>query len=136
MDWNVMVQYLPQYEKAASAHLCVWVWPVSSGPSLSALSSCSSTKKCRCCAVSWAAISSSARHAAFRSGLETIEPIIQTESALSLGLSRLQTMRYVMLPQAVSIQSPGLARESDFPAQGDQRVSTISLMDLMFTAKI
>ena len=31
---------------------------------------------------------------AFRSGLEAIEPI-QTESALSLGMSRLQTMHYV-----------------------------------------
>lgn len=60
MDWNVMVQYLPQYEKRPGSP-CVWVWPVSSGPSLWALSApCSSTKKCRCCAVSWALISSSA----------------------------------------------------------------------------
>ena len=33
-----------------------------------------------------------------QSGLEAIEPI-QTESALSLGMSRLQTMRYVVLPK-------------------------------------
>ena len=37
---------------------------------------------------------------AFRSGLEAIEPI-QTESAYSLGMTRLQTLRYVILPQAV-----------------------------------
>ena len=42
---------------------------------------------------------------AFRSGLEAI-PAIQTESALSLGLSRAQTMRYVILPQASSVSMP------------------------------
>mgnify|MGYP004475203387 CR=1 FL=1 len=36
----------------------------------------------------------------FRSGLESIEPI-QTESALSLGLTRGQTVRCIILPQAV-----------------------------------
>ena len=36
---------------------------------------------------------------AFRSGLESIEPI-QTESAYSLGMSKAQTMRYIILPQA------------------------------------
>ena len=39
---------------------------------------------------------------AFRSGLESIEPI-QTESAYSLGMDRMQTMRYVILPQALRI---------------------------------
>ena len=42
---------------------------------------------------------------AFRSGLEAIEPI-QTESAYSLGMDRLQTMRYVILPQAMSTSMP------------------------------
>lgn len=42
---------------------------------------------------------------AFRSGLEAIEPI-QTESAYSLGMNRYQTMRYIILPQAMSISVP------------------------------
>ena len=54
---------------------------------------------------------------AFRSGLEAIEPI-QRESALSLGLTRGQTLRYVILPQAAGVSMPA-----------------VSLMDLMFTAK-
>ena len=41
---------------------------------------------------------------AFRSGLEDIEPI-QQESALSLGLTRGQNMRYVILPQAMSMRT-------------------------------
>ena len=41
---------------------------------------------------------------AFRSGLEAIEPI-QTESAYSLGMNRWQTMRYIILPQAMSTSS-------------------------------
>lgn len=42
---------------------------------------------------------------AFRSGLETVAEV-QTESALSLGMNRLQAMRYVVLPQAFSISVP------------------------------
>ena len=42
---------------------------------------------------------------AFRSGLESIEPI-QTESAYSLGMSKAQTMRYIILPQAMSTSMP------------------------------
>ena len=57
----------------------------------------------------------------FRAGLENVEPI-QRESAISLGLSKLQSMRYVVLPQAVSLSFPSL-------------FSAISLMDLMFVTK-
>ena len=42
---------------------------------------------------------------AFRSGVEAIDTI-QEESAYSLGLSRMQNVRYVVLPQAVSISAP------------------------------
>lgn len=71
---------------------------------------------------------------AFRSGLEAIEPI-QTESALSLGMSRLQTMRYVVLPQAVSISMPAFMANIIFLLKETSVFSAISLMDLMFTAK-
>ncbi len=71
---------------------------------------------------------------AFRSGLEAI-PAIQTESALSLGLSRAQTMRYVILPQAASISVPPFIANVIFLLKETSVFSAISLMDLMFTAK-
>ena len=71
---------------------------------------------------------------AFRSGLEAIEPI-QTESAYSLGMSRMQTMRYVILPQAFSISVPAFMANVIFLLKETSVFSAVSLMDLMFTAK-
>ena len=70
----------------------------------------------------------------FRSGLENI-PKIQFESAESLGMSRGQVFRYVILPQAVSSSIPGLMANVIFLLKETSVFSTISLMDLMFTAK-
>lgn len=70
----------------------------------------------------------------FRSGLECIPPI-QSESAQSLGMDRLQTFRYVVLPQAVTSSVPGLLANVIFLLKETSVFSTISLMDLMFTAK-
>lgn len=71
---------------------------------------------------------------AFRSGLEAIPPI-QTETALSLGMSKWQTMRYVVLPQAISVSVPGFMANIIFLLKETSVFSAISLMDLMFTAK-
>ena len=49
----------------------------------------------------------------FRAGLENVEPI-QRESAISLGLSKLQSMRYVELPI--------VCRQRYLPVEGNQRV--------------
>lgn len=70
----------------------------------------------------------------FRSGLESIEKI-QTESALSLGMTKGQTFVHVVFPQAVSISVPGLLANVIFLLKETSVFSTISLMDLMFTAK-
>ena len=70
----------------------------------------------------------------FRSGLESI-PSIQAESAESLGLTRAQAFRYVILPQALSSSVPGLVANTVFLLKETSVFSTISLMDLMFTAK-
>ena len=70
----------------------------------------------------------------FRSGLESIAPS-QTESAQSLGMSRAQVFRFVILPQAVSSSVPGLLANLIFLLKETSVFSTISLMDLMFTAK-
>ena len=71
---------------------------------------------------------------AFRSGLESIEPI-QTESAMSLGMDHAQTMRYIILPQAMSISVPAFVANVIFLLKETSVCSAISLMDLMFTAK-
>ena len=71
---------------------------------------------------------------AFRSGLESIEPI-QTESAMSLGMDHAQTMRYIILPQAMSIGVPAFVANVIFLLKETSVFSAISLMDLMFTAK-
>ena len=71
---------------------------------------------------------------AFRSGMESIEPI-QTESAYSLGMDRWQTMRYVVLPQAMSTSMPAFMANVIFLLKETSVFSAISLMDLMFTAK-
>ena len=70
----------------------------------------------------------------FRSGLESVEKI-QTESGLSLGMSPLQTFRYVILPQAVTLSVPGFMANIIFLLKETSVFSAISLMDLMFTAK-
>lgn len=69
-----------------------------------------------------------------RSGLENIAPI-QAESAESLGMNRLQVFFYVVLPQAVRSSVPGVVANVIFLLKETSVFSTISLMDLMFTAK-
>ena len=71
---------------------------------------------------------------AFRSGVEAVETI-QFESAYSLGLTRWQTLRYVVFPQAISISMPAFMANVIFLLKETSVFSAISLMDLMFTAK-
>ena len=70
----------------------------------------------------------------FRSGLDNI-PVIQHESAASLGMTRFQAFRYIILPQAVTSSVPGLVANIIFLLKETSVFSTVSLMDLMFTAK-
>ena len=69
-----------------------------------------------------------------RSGLESV-PAIQNESALSLGMTRNQVFYHVILPQAFSVSVPGIVANVIFLLKETSVFSTISLMDLMFTAK-
>ena len=70
----------------------------------------------------------------FRSGLEAVAPS-QTESALALGMNRLQLFRFVILPQTLSISVPAIVANIIFLLKETSVFSAISLMDLMFTAK-
>ncbi len=69
-----------------------------------------------------------------RSGLLAV-PVIQTESAISLGMSKTQLFIYVILPQAFSVSVPGILANVIFLLKETSVFSAISLMDLMFTAK-
>ena len=70
----------------------------------------------------------------FRSGLETVEET-QIESAYSLGMTRWQVLRLVVLPEAISVSIPGFTANVIFLLKETSVFSAISLMDLMFTAK-
>ena len=70
----------------------------------------------------------------FRSGFEAVEPI-QVESALSLGMTQAQVIRYVSLPQAVALSAPSFVANIIFLLKETSVFSAISLMDLMFVAK-
>ena len=71
---------------------------------------------------------------AFRSGLEAIEKS-QMESALSIGLTHTQVMRYVIFPQALAISIPGLCANMIFLIKETSIFSVVALPDLMYVAK-
>ncbi len=71
---------------------------------------------------------------AFRSGLEAV-PESQMESGLSLGLTRFQVIRYVMMPQAISVSVPAFAANTIFLIKETSVFSAVALADLMYTAK-
>ena len=70
----------------------------------------------------------------FRSGLGTVEKI-QTESALSLGLSGGQSMRYIVFPQAAAVSVPSLTANIIFLIKETSVFSGIALADLMYVTK-
>lgn len=71
---------------------------------------------------------------AFRSGIEAVGKA-QVESGLSIGLSRLQLARHVILPQAFAISIPSLGANVIFLLKETSVVSAIALMDVMNVAK-
>lgn len=70
----------------------------------------------------------------FRSGFEAV-PVLQTETAHALGMSKAQTTIHVLLPEALSVSMPGFTANIIFLLKETSVFSAISLMDLMFTAK-
>ena len=174
MDWNVIAQYLPLYEKAAwltlrlgligsalavgIGLLCaviqyykipvlrsivgIYIQLSRNTPLLVQLFFIYyglpkigiKTDPAACGIAGLAFLGGSYMAEAFRSGLESIEPI-QTESALSLGMSKPQIMWYVILPQAMSVSVPAFVANIIFLLKETSVFSAVSLMDLMFTAK-
>lgn len=70
----------------------------------------------------------------FRSSLETVGRI-QLESGRCIGLSEFQIVRYVILPQAVSVSVPGVCANIMFLIKETSMFSAVALADLMYVAK-
>ncbi len=60
----------------------------------------------------------------------------QTEAAQSLGLSRLQTMRHVILPQAMRVILPPTGNETISMLKNTSLVSVIALAELLYTVQL
>ena len=71
---------------------------------------------------------------AFRSGMESVEKR-QEESALALGFKQSQVIRYVILPQALSVSIPALCANVIFLIKETSVFSVVALADLMYVAK-
>lgn len=70
----------------------------------------------------------------FRSGLNSVENS-QIESGLSIGLTKTQLIRYVILPQAFTTSIPPLCANFIFLIKETSVFSAVALADLMYVAK-
>lgn len=70
----------------------------------------------------------------FRAGILAVD-IGQTEAARSLGLSKGQCMRLVVLPQAIKNVLPALANEIVTMVKESSICSTLGMAEIMFAAK-
>lgn len=70
----------------------------------------------------------------FRAGILAVDSG-QTEAARSLGLSSWQSMRLVVLPQAIKNVLPALANEIVTMVKESSICSTLGMVELMFAAK-
>lgn len=71
---------------------------------------------------------------AFRSSRKSVEKE-QEESALALGLKKWQVMKYIILPQAISVSIPALCANMIFLMKETSVFSVVALADLMYVAK-
>ena len=70
----------------------------------------------------------------FRAGILAVDAG-QTEAARSLGLSSVQAMKFVVLPQAVKNVLPALGNEVVTMVKESSICSTLGMVELMFAAK-
>jgi polar amino acid transport system permease protein len=66
----------------------------------------------------------------FRSGMEAVSKT-QIESGLSIGLSKLQLVRYVILPQAFAVTIPSIGANCIFLLKETSIVGAIAIAELM-----
>ena len=71
---------------------------------------------------------------ALRSGLEAVDRA-QQEAGLCLGLTPMQNMRHVILPQALATAIPSIGANAVFLVKETSVFSAVALADLMYVAK-
>ena len=71
---------------------------------------------------------------AFRTGIDQV-PSIQSESGLSLGLTKGQVFLHIILPQAITTSVPVFCANIIFLIKETSVFSAVALADLMFVAK-
>lgn len=70
-----------------------------------------------------------------RGGLDSVDKG-QTEAARSLGMSKQETMKYIIYPQALRVILPGLGNEFIQMIKESSIVSTVGIFDVMYTYNI
>ena len=71
---------------------------------------------------------------ALRAGIEAVHKN-QIESGLSLGMNKIQLLRYVILPQAISVSIPLIAANAIFLVKETSVVGIIAVKELMNLSK-
>ena len=71
---------------------------------------------------------------ALRSGLEAVDRA-QVESGMCIGLTTLQNLRFVILPQALATSIPAIGANAIFLIKETSVFSAVALADLMYVAK-
>ena len=69
-----------------------------------------------------------------RAGIESI-PKEQAEAALSLGMNYMQTMRYIILPQAIRVVLPPICSQFISLIKDSSLVSVLSITELTYMSK-
>ena len=69
-----------------------------------------------------------------RSGLESVDRV-QLESGMCIGLTPLQNLRYVILPQGLATAIPSIGANVVFLIKETSVFSAVALADLMYVAK-
>jgi polar amino acid transport system permease protein len=82
-----------------------------------------------CAIIGLAFLSGSYMAEAFRSGVEAVSKT-QIESGISIGLSKGQLIRYVIIPQAFSVSMPSISANCIFLLKETSVLGAISIMDL------
>lgn len=70
-----------------------------------------------------------------RAGIEGVDKA-QIEAARSLGLSKVQTMRFITMPQAIKNILPAIGNEFVSVIKGSSMASVLGVAEVLFTAKM
>lgn len=87
-----------------------------------------------CAIVGLAFLGGSYMSESFRSGIEAVSKS-QIESGLSIGLSKFQLGRFIILPQAFAVSLPSISANCIFLIKETSIVGAISILDLMNVTK-